>query len=138
MAVWLVRIVDRADPSPTGDTPFTDVTPDVWWAKHVNRLAELEVTRGCATDPPRYCPDQPVTRAQMAAFLNRAFEFDAAAPAGFTDTEGSFAAAYIDALHASGITKGCAVEPLRFCPDQPTTRAQMAAFLNRARALSPR
>jgi hypothetical protein len=107
----------------------------LWWAKHVDRLAGLGITRGCAVDPLRFCPDQPVTRAQMAVLLNRAFELEPAAAAGFADTRGSFAAADIDALYASGITRGCAVDPLRFCPDQPVTRAQMAAFLNRARAL---
>ena len=135
VAVWLVRIVDGSDPSPADKVPFADVMPDVWWAGHVNRLAELEITRGCATDPPRFCPDQSVTRAQMAALLNRAFGLPAADPAGFVDAEGRYAAD-IDALYAAGITRGCAVEPMRFCPDQPVTRAQMAAFLSRARALS--
>ena len=61
---------------------------------------------------------------QMAAFLNRAFDLAPAPAAGFVDTENSFAALDIDALYASGITRGCAVDPLRFCPDMPTTRAQ--------------
>ena len=41
-------------------------------------------------------------------------------------------AAAIDALYAAGITTGCATEPLRYCPDQPVTRAPMATFLTRA------
>ena len=74
MAVWLVRAVDGADPDPSGVSSFTDVSPVRWWAPYTNRLADLEVTRGCSEDPPRYCPDQSVTRAQMASFLARAFE----------------------------------------------------------------
>jgi hypothetical protein len=36
----------------------------------INRVAEAAITNGCA--PRRYCPDQPVPREQMAAFLHRA------------------------------------------------------------------
>jgi hypothetical protein len=38
---------------------------------NINRLAASGITGGCATG--RFCPDAPVTREQMAAFLNRAF-----------------------------------------------------------------
>lgn len=40
----------------------------------MERLAVLGVTAGCATGPARYCPDESVTRAQMATFLTRAIE----------------------------------------------------------------
>ena len=43
---------------------------------------------------------------------------------------GHWASDQIAALAVSGITKGC--DSNRFCPDDPTTRAEMAAFLNRA------
>jgi len=53
--------------------------------------------------------------------------------AGFTDVVvGSIHAADINALAAEGITRGCSRNPLRYCPDQPVTRAQMASFLVRA------
>ena len=84
-------------------------------------------------EPAQYCPDDPLTRAQMASFLKRAFRLDPASPAGFADTEGSVHAAAIDALYKAGITSGCSVDPLQFCPDQVTTRIQMAFFLERAR-----
>ena len=41
------------------------------------------VTRGCTATPLNYCPDKPVTRAQMASFFVRAINL---AP---TDTEGN-------------------------------------------------
>ncbi|OGP75872.1 MAG: hypothetical protein A2V86_05710 [Deltaproteobacteria bacterium RBG_16_49_23] len=40
---------------------------------------------------------------------------------------------FVEALAASGITTGCAVG--QYCPDQPVTRAQMAAFIARALGL---
>ena len=55
--------------------------------------------------------------------------------AGFVDVEPSDThAGSIDALLAAGITTGCSSRPLRFCPDRPVTRAQMATFLIRALA----
>ena len=133
MAVWLVRVVDGADPEPVSSTRFADVDADQWWAAHVERLAELGITVGCAREPARYCPDDPVTRAQTATFLKRAFSLDPAVPAGFSDTRGSVHAAAIDALSRTGITRGCSTEPMLFCPSEATTRAQMALFLERAR-----
>ena len=133
MAVWLVRVVDGHDPEPAGASRFVDVDASQWWATHVERLADLGITVGCVSEPAQYCPDDPVTRAQMATFLNRAFHLDPAIPSGFDDTDGSVHEAAIDALHAAGITQGCSAEPLRFCPDRATTRGQMALFLERAR-----
>ena len=133
MAVWLVRVLDGQDPEPVSASRFTDVEAGHWWAGHVERLAELEITGGCVSEPAQYCPDSPVTRAQMATFFRRAFLLDPAIPTGFTDTRGSVHEAAIDALFRAGITAGCSTEPLLFCPQQPTTRSQMALFLERAR-----
>ncbi len=132
MAIWLIRALDH-DPPTTGTSRFHDINQQQWWIRYTEKLADLAITIGCATDPLRYCPDQPVTRAQMASFLVRAFNLPPAeTAAGFTDTENNTHAADIDALAAAGITVGCATDPLRYCPDQPVTRAEMATFLSRA------
>ena len=135
MAVWLVRVLDTAEPAAVDESSFTDVGFERWWLPHVERLAELGVSNGCAADPLQFCPDQPATRAQTATFLARAFELEPADPAGFTDTAANFHAGDIDALASAGITAGCATDPLRYCPDQPATRAQTATFLARALGL---
>ena len=135
MAVWLIRALGES-PS-AAPVRFADVDPDAWWAPYVERLAGLRVTQGCATGPARYCPDDPVTRGQMATFLARALDLEPAPPAGFFDTFGHVHAANIDALAAVGITAGCATEPARYCPDAPVTRGQMATFLARALNLVP-
>ena len=70
MAVWLVRALDES-PSKR-PALFADVDPDAWWAPNVEKLSQLRITLGCATEPDRYCPHDPVTRAQMATFLARA------------------------------------------------------------------
>ncbi len=138
MAVWLARILvqlEAAEEPPEPSEPrFEDVGVDEWWAPHVELLAGLEVTIGCATEPALFCPDDAVSRAQMALFLARAFELAPPTDGGsqFADIDGNVHADDIVALAASGITKGCAVDPARFCPDQLTTRAEMASFLFRA------
>jgi len=40
---------------------------------------------------------------------------------------------YIEAFYASGITTGCGVSPLIYCPENNVTRAAMAVFLLRAK-----
>jgi len=132
VAVWLVRILDGGDPPPVETTRFADVDASQWWAPYVERLADLGVTTGCATQPARFCPYETNNRARMASFLVRAFQLPSAPPAGFADVEGGAHAANIDALAASGITSGCRTQPLRYCPKRDTTRAQMATFLTRA------
>jgi M6 family metalloprotease-like protein len=136
MAVWLVRVLDGADPAPVDAGRFVDVDAALWWAPFVERLFELAVTGGCASEPARFCPDRAVTRAQMATFLVRAFDVEDAPSAAFVDVDAAGAhAASIDALAAAGVTAGCSRDPLRYCPTGSVTRAQMATFL--VRALGP-
>ena len=135
MAVWLVRALDQVEPPAVGESSFADVDFEKWWLPHVERLAELEVTKGCLVGPLRFCPDRSVTRAQMAAFLVRALDLESAEPAGFTDTAGNTHETDIDALAAARVTAGCATGPLRYCPERSVTRAEMATFLARALGL---
>ena len=131
MAVWTVRILDRKDPTPTSSTRFDDVGGAHPWAAFIERFAQLGVTRGCSTSPALYCPDDTVTRAQMAVFLKRAFNLFDGPDAGFTDvgTDAWYADA-VTALAASEVTEGCTTG--EYCPENPTSRAQMAVFLKRA------
>ena len=134
-AVWLVRALEDAEPVVTQEdmSRFEDVDADEPEAPYIVRMAELGVTKGCSANPPLYCPDQFVSRAQMASFLVRAFEMPPAERAGFEDVgEGDTHADAIDRLASVGVTKGCSADPLLYCPSQMTTRAQMASFLMRA------
>jgi hypothetical protein len=81
-----------------------------------------------------FCPDDAVTRGQMAAFLVRALHYgDDGGGDRFVDDDTSVFAADIDRLATAGVTFGCnPPDNTMFCPTQPVTRAQMAAFLHRA------
>jgi S-layer homology domain len=101
---------------------------------NIEAIAATGVTKGC--NPPannRYCPTTSITRGQMAAFLARAKGLPRTATDYFDDDDGSIFENDINALAASGITKGCnPPDNDRFCPDRKLTRGQMAALLVRA------
>ena len=98
------------------------------------------ITRGC--NPPandKYCPDNYVTRGQMAAFLTRALGLTQQADADrFTDDDGSVFEDDIEKLALAGITRGCNPPANdKYCPDNYVTRGQMAAFIRRGAAYLP-
>ncbi|MCY4457119.1 MAG: S-layer homology domain-containing protein, partial [Acidimicrobiaceae bacterium] len=130
MATFLVRALDLEPAQPAG---FNDVDAASTHAANIDALYAAGITVGCNSDPLRYCPNDLVTRAEMATFLVRALELAEAQPAGFNDVDAaSTHAANIDAIYAAGITVGCNSDPLRYCPNDSITRAQMASFLVRA------
>ena len=106
---------------------FTDIA-ETSFVDAINRLRHTGITTGCGPDA--YCPNLPVTRGQMAAFLNRALQLPAADQDYFTDDDNSTFEDDINRLRHAGITTGCG--PDTYCGDLPVTRGQMAAFLNRA------
>ena len=110
---------------------FVDVDPSGIHACSIDALFAAGVTLGCSSEPLRYCPDEPVSRSQMASFLAYALDLVAPdQPVGFVDVDPSGVhASSIDALFAAGVTLGCSSEPLRYCPDEPVSRSQMASFL---------
>jgi len=74
MAVFLVVArygTGYVPPAPTGI--FQDVPVSDPYAKWVEKLVSDGVTGGCAVNPARYCPGDPVTRGQMAVFLVKNF-----------------------------------------------------------------
>lgn len=113
---------------------FNDV-PDWHWAYDwIERLYNAGVTSGCSQSPPMYCPDQSVTRAEMAKFLLKATHGESYNPppvgssTGFYDVPTSYwAATWIKQLAIEGITSGCGGG--NYCPNNLVTRAEMAKFL---------
>jgi glucose/arabinose dehydrogenase len=124
MAAFLARALDLPA---TGTDFFTDDDGHPLEVS-INRVAEAGITTGCAADS--YCPSAPVTRAEMASFLDRAFGFPPTGNDYFSDDEGSTHENAINRLREANVTSGCT--PATYCPQASTTRAQMAAFLHRA------
>ena len=124
MATFLVRALSLPD---QGGDAFTDDAGSIHEAD-INRIASAGITLGCAQG--LFCPEQPVTREQMASFLVRAYQLSTGAANPFPDVV-SLHAPDVAALYAAGVTTGCATAPLAYCPAGPVLREQMAAFLHR-------
>ncbi|MGZ9233957.1 MAG: S-layer homology domain-containing protein [Anaerolineales bacterium] len=74
MAVFLLKDKHGASyvpPAVGGSTGFSDVPATHWAAAWIKQLAAEGITGGCGAGI--YCPESPVTRAQMAVFLVRTF-----------------------------------------------------------------
>jgi hypothetical protein len=123
-----------------GGGQFVDVPLASSAYASIEALVASGITGGCATTPPQYCPDAPVTRAQMAVFLVRALAYPAVSDARtatgtiFADVPATHPLApWIEELAAVGVTSGCGTVPPLYCPGSAVTRAEMAAFLLRAK-----
>ena len=109
-------------PAPDQETFFPDI--------------RLEEALGCGVW--RYCPEQPITRGEMAAILAGAFEFEPTDADYFFDDEDHYAQAAINALVANEVFDICtAPGPLPFEPDRLVTRAELIDAIAKALDLIP-
>lgn len=121
-------------PSGLASDRFEDVPDDNIFHDDISWMAEAEITRGCnPPDNTEFCPDDFVTRGQMAAFFVRALNLTSTeGGTDFTDTDGHLFEGDILRFSAAGITRGCnPPDNDEYCPDDLVTREQMAAFFHR-------
>jgi hypothetical protein len=116
------------------DPPGFDDIIGHTFEKDIDWAGAVGVTKGCnPPDNTLFCPDDEVTRGQMAAFLRRHLDLPSSSTNHFSDDNGSTFEGDINAIAAAGITKGCnPPDNTRFCPDDKVSREQMAAFIVRA------
>jgi subtilisin family serine protease len=113
---------------------FTDVLSSSVFSKYINTMKALGITNGCGNGT-TYCPSNNVTRQEMAAFIVRASRGSTFVPQAATgiyadvNTNSTFAK-HIEEIHRMGVTTGCGSG--NYCPTNKVTRAEMAAFLQRA------
>ena len=80
MAVMMIAAFPHLDAVEEAEGLFNDVAGvDPAVVRAVEGMYQTGVTRGCTAAPLNYCPDQPVTRAQMASFFVRAIDLVPAA-----------------------------------------------------------
>jgi hypothetical protein len=123
-----------------GTNEFDDVSIDFWAHDYILNMLNFDITAGCGSN--NYCPDSPVTRAQMAVFILKSMgQAPAAACSGaqFADVNASMLGGgatgetfckYIEKFASLGITSGCGNN--NFCPQSNITRSQMAVFIMKA------
>ncbi|MDE0600816.1 MAG: insulinase family protein [bacterium] len=118
---------------------FADLDDGIAWAApHIERLVDLGIMEACSEDPLGFCPEDAITRAEIATVLVRAFNLQPTGYVGFGDLDGVEDASDINALAAARLTTGCSADPYLFCPSRAVTRGQMASFLARATGLVAR
>ncbi len=121
----LALVVGLAAPAGAAGT-FVDDDTSVHEAD-IDFIAARGITIGCSEDRSRFCPDDPVTREEVATFLVRAFAVPASTVDAFGDDEASAHETSINAVAAAGIMPGCGDGI--FCPTATVTREQAATIL---------
>jgi ELWxxDGT repeat protein len=141
-AALLVRALHGSNfvPPPATGIRFQDVPAGFWAASAIEQIAADGLTAGCNASPPLYCPDAPLTRAEIAIFLLRSRHGSSYQPppvmaTRFSDVPADFwAAPWIEQLAVEGLTIGCA--PGLYCPSAQVGRDEMAVFLARTFGLT--
>ena len=141
MAIFMLKAImgGNYSPPPATGSVFGDVSTTSFGANFIEDFLSLGITSGCGNN--NYCPDDGVTREQMAVFLLRAWyggnytppTATAAELAQFSDISNSFAKDWIVQLVKEGWTGGCGGG--KYCPTDGVTRGQMAAFITRTFSL---
>ena len=116
--------------------PFTDVSAADAFLSAIDLMREYSITSGCSTTPPTYCPNDNITRAQMAVFVVRSITggdtFTYNTSPYFTDVPATHPYfKWVQKMRELQITSGCSATA--YCPDDSVTRGQMAVFIIRAR-----
>jgi subtilisin family serine protease len=120
----------------TTATDFSDDDTSIF-VDDIEWLAGAGITKGC--NPPtndEFCPEDNLTRGQLAAMLNRALDLPAATADYFGDDDTSVFEADINAIAAAGITFGCNAAGTDYCPDDMVTRGELAAMFDRGLELA--
>jgi hypothetical protein len=117
--------------TPPAEQLFADVPPSYWAFRYIQQLAALGAINGCG-DGTSFCPTASLSRAQAASLLIRLKFGDAFSPTAtpyFRDVPAThWAFKYVQQAYDAGFTYGCTTAG-HYCPDQPITRADWAAFL---------
>jgi hypothetical protein len=154
MASFIARSIDKANSLVTPGTTLTTLPPDDGTNSYsdvsasnvhkasINRLSKAGIVQGLSNQqcltlaavPPCFGPDQPVTRGQMASFINSAEKFltgteFTSSTDFFTDDNGSTHEANINGIASVGIATG--LSDNTYAPNDGVTRQQMASFIIR-------
>lgn len=139
-ATFLARLIDEAHgrslPDYDGTTDFADVNDGHTHEAAINRLAAAGIAKGgpAGRPPDLFLPQAPVTRAQMAAFLERTYTHvtgRSLASTGpcFADAAGHPLHQAIDRLCLAGVVRGNSAGA--YAPGTSLRRDAMGSFLTR-------
>ena len=126
------KAVPPVEPPVEPELPvLTDISGH--WAKaNIEYLVQMGAISGYPDNT--FKPDNPITRAEFAVVLVKAFDLEAATGKVFDDTASHWAKDYIATAAANGIVTG--YSETEFGPDDLITREQMAVMIVKAAKMS--
>jgi len=116
------------------ETSFVDVPTDYWAYPEIEAIYAAGYVAGCSAEPSLYCPEDILTRAESAVFVERGIHGADYLPSQpveplFADVSlGDWFAKWTHALWDDGYTAGCGTNPLIYCPLYEHTRAEGCVF----------
>ncbi|CAN7532936.1 X2-like carbohydrate binding domain-containing protein [Paenibacillus sp. LjRoot153] len=131
MAMILSRIATKQ--ASGNNSEYVDVVPDYWAYNAIAQVSRMGLMQGYADDT--FKPEQPITRAEMAALAARFAVSPTGTGVGFTDTAGLWAEDAIKAAQGAGYLKG--YTDGTFGPGKALTRAEAVTIINRVLGRGP-
>jgi len=129
-AVLITRLFDISVSNPPPFPTFQDVPASHPAYAEIEALVKEGMTSGCSLNPPLFCPEGSLTRAELATFVIRGLGLDPDNAPGapyFNDLPGPgshWSFPFVQLIYQLGLMEGCT--PTNFCPDQPVTRGETA------------
>ncbi len=127
--------IDVANPGPT--TTFVDVPATHWAYEYIEYLYKNGFISGCSTQPSKYCPENGLTRAEMAVFVERGARGGGYMPPTATEIKfidvplDQWFAKWVKILSDDEYTSGCIANPPQYCPLWAHTREEATVFFDR-------
>jgi hypothetical protein len=127
---YLLKAPRLSTPGGASTTPVATSLLDIAGSPHEADIATLfsrGVTMGCG--PSIYCPNEAMTRGQIALFISRQLGLQPAEVDYYDDDQGSQYEAATNSITSAGIGFGCGDRI--FCSEAPLPRHEMAELLVR-------
>jgi hypothetical protein len=133
-AIWPGDHPPPPTPTPSPEPVFDDVPADHPYSAEIEALYNAGFTDGCQSDPLLYCPDESMTRAESAVFIERGLHGAQIVPPIpesliFEDVPlENWSAKWISYLLDDEFTSGCSSDPPLYCPWVGHTRVEGTVF----------
>ncbi|GGA00012.1 hypothetical protein GCM10008018_52830 [Paenibacillus marchantiophytorum] len=131
MAMILSRIATNKEVA--SDPLYTDVKSDHWASEAIAKVTRMGLMQGYADEA--FKPEQPITRAEMAALAAKFAPDSVESGVGFSDTIGHWAEAVIKISQNAGFISG--YSDGSFGPANPLTRAEAVTVINHMLSRGP-
>ena len=115
------------------ENSFIDVNAGDWFNNAVSTMENSGIIKGYPDSS--FKPNGKITRAEFAAIAIRFFKADETGAANFSDTVGHWAEEDVNKAHTRSLITGYPDGTFR--PDQPITRAEAIAIVNRMLERAP-